>query len=450
MQDQIVNGYTQLLVARYLKENGFEESLAGFLKETSLSKHALLEVDHLNQDKSEDLTTIIRERIEYNEYNVEEELRSLSLNNATDQPIDVAKFGITKWNHNVTWTAEAHITTSVLPLGSKFLNSNINKDIAVSIANKQLLIYKDRLKKVKHTLKPKSVIKLFGSVDSISSSLNYACTMDGSLYLFSESATALENAYRIHQRMVTHIHFIPIEPKKKEFLIVSTGMDQILKVSLLKIGSSCVDIHISEIDSIRLKSNCSSLACQYMNSQLSMFLTRNDFTQIVCYKFDPVNKKLNHDYSIALNNTQFSTHSFNVRDLTLINDRVLAVATSHIPYLRVLLVEVPSNHDSNPEPGCSEVKTYYDKVLMNIATQITNSTLSQPIIKYLPISNGLLIGNDDGLFAMDLQNYDSWSLADKLNLSNPRIVKNIDVSPDGHNVICTFSNKSVYLWSIKE
>lgn len=448
MKDQTVEEYTQLLVARYLKKNGYRESLAGFLKETSLSSTALMDDESLNHDKSEDLATIIKERIEFNEYNVEKQLENLNINNLSDKDIDLKQFGIKQWDHDIKWRVVNNTATKVLSIGSKFMSQG--KDIAISMANKEFLIYHNGLKLVKDKIKTPSVIKLFGSVQHPTLHLNYACTMDGSLYIFNDYQNILANVYKLHQRMITHIQFISLEGEVNQLLIVSTGLDQMLKLSLLQVDPVDQHITVNEIDSIKLNSNCSSLISQYLDGKLSIFLTRNDFTQIACYTIDNQAKKLVQKYYIALNNAQFSTHSFNVRDIILINDKTLAVVTSHIPYLRIILVEIPSDENEHDiENSLTNVKTYYDKILMNIATQISNTSLSQPIIKYLPLTNGLLIGNDNGLYAMDLFKYESWSLQDKLGFPLKTIVKNIDISANGKDVICTFADKSIYLWSIE-
>lgn len=448
MKDQTVEEYTQLLVARYLKKHGYKESLAGFLKETSLSSIALMDDETLNHDKSDDLMTVIKERIEFNEYNIEKQLGNLNINNLNDNNIDLKKFGIKQWNHDIKWKLVNNVTTNMLSIGSKFISQD--KDIAISMANKQFLVYHSNFQAVKDTIKTPSVIKLFGSVQHPTLNLNYACTMDGSLYIYNDYQNILKSMYKLHQRMITHIQFITLEKEANTFLIVSTGLDLMLKISSLQVDPADQNLTLDEIDSIKLNSNCSSLVCQYIGGNLSIFLTRNDFTQISCYSIDYQTKKLIQKYYIALNNAQFSTHSFNVRDIILVNDSTLAVATSHIPYLRIILVEIPIDENAHDfENSLTNVKTYYDKILMNIATQISNTSLSQPIIKYLPLSNGLLIGNDDGLYAMDLFKYESWSLQDKLGFPLKTIVKNIDISASGKSIICTFADRSTYLWSIR-
>lgn len=447
---ETAESYTQLLVARYLKKRGLVDSLASFLKETSLSKTALLEDENLNindhLDNSEDLVNIVKERIEYNEYNIEKKLQNLNLNNVGNDDINLREFGIQHWNHDVQWGSNKSITTKMLSLGSKFLDNGA--DIAISMANKQFLVYDNKLNEIKETISTPSVIKLFGSVPNYKqdskSNLNYACTMDGTIYLFDKYETILNTHYKLHQRMITHIDVIPVDPNC--YYIVSTGLDQMLKVSYLQLEESG-KFNLREIDNVKLNSNCSSLITQYSNDKsLSIFLTRNDFTQISCYSLDNAKANMIHKYYIALNNAQFSTHSFNVRGMTFINERVIAVVTSHIPYLRVILVEVPKIDKTNTT---TEVITYYDKVLMNIATQISNSSLSQPLIKYLSKGNGLLIGNDDGLYVMDLFKYESWSLKGVLNFPPHTIVKSIDISNDNNKIICTFADKSVHMWIIE-
>ena len=466
MKDSIVEEYTQLLIANYLKSHKLDETLASFLKETSLSNTGLLAQNTLNSPQNEDLITIIKERIEYNEYNLEEQLQSLKLNNENDSRMrfKLEFLNIKPWNHNLKWSMMNKANSNSLALVSKFVNRG--HDIAVSLSNKQILIYDGLLNEIKERIQIKSVAKIIGSVNSKSlSAINFICTMDGTLQIFSNYKNIGQYVYKLHQRMITHIEFLPIfensqQSALEEYIVVSTGLDQFLKVSLLIIDKSSKSnkqddlvIQIKEIDSLKLLSNCTSLKCRIKASNLSIFLTRNDFTHISCYSLDSKTQKLFIKYYLALNNAQFSTHSFIVRDLDFINDKVLAVATSHIPYMRIILVEIPDDKENNEaligDTVISNIKTFYDKILSNIATQISNNNLSQPIIRYCPVTSGLLIGNDEGLFAMDLFKHESWSLQDKLQFPTKTTLRSIDTFKDGKFILFTFSNKSIYLYKVQ-
>lgn len=471
MIEGIAEEYTQLLIANYLKSHKLDETLASFLKETSLSNTNLLAQDSLYSFKDENLITIIKERIEYNEYNLAEQIQSLKLNNENNSQIKfkLESSNIKQWNHNLKWSIINRVNLDSVILVSKFVNKGHN--IALSLSNKKVIIYDRLLNEIKEQIQLKTVVKTLGSISSKSfNAINYICTMDGTLQIFISYKHFGQYIYKLHQRIITYIDFLPTfnnsqYNKNKDniiekYVIVSTGLDQLLKVSSLTIEKVSTQnknhdfiIQIKEIDSLKLQSNCTSLKCCTKESELSIFLARNDFTNISCYSLNPKTSKLYIKYYLALNNTQFSTHSFIIRDIDIINNEILAVATSHIPYMRVILVEIPNNKEnSKNSETCTElsnIKTYYDQILSNIATQISNNNLSQPVIKYCPIINGLLIGNDDGLFAMDLIKSESWSLQKMLQVSVKTTIKHIDILNDGEYILLTFSNKSICLYKVQ-
>lgn len=472
MIENIAEEYTQLLIANYLKSHNLDETLASFLKETSVSNTSLLSQDTVNSSKNEDLITIIKERIEYNEYILGKQLQSLKLNNENTSQVKLKleHLNIKQWNHNLKWLMINRVNSDSLPLVSKFVNEG--HDIAISLSNRQIVIYDGSLNERKEQIQTRSVVKTLGSMNSkLFSTINYICTMDGTLQIFSNYKNIGQYVYRLHKRMITHLYWFPTVNndhcnnsnkgnKIETYVIVSTGLDQLLKVSSLTIEKSSKQnehenliIQIKELDSLKLQSNCTSLKCCTKGSELSIFLARNDFTHISCYSLDLRTLKLSIKYYLALNNAQFSTHSFIIRDLDIISNEVLAVATSHIPYMRIILIEIPNDEEnsevSGEYTGSSNIKTYYDKIISNIATQISNNNLSQPVIKYCPITNGLLIGNDDGLFAMDLIKSESWYLQKMLQISTKTKIKHIDILNNGEYILFTFSDKSVYLYKVQ-
>ncbi|MCQ5137449.1 hypothetical protein NE628_14655, partial [Coprococcus eutactus] len=54
-----------------------------------------------------------------------------------------------------------------------------------------------------------------------------------------------------------------------------------------------------------------------------------------------------------------------------------------------------------------KVQTYYDKILRNFATEIYQDDFSLPILGKLESSNGVLVGNDEGIYSVDLMTGDS-------------------------------------------
>ncbi|CAI4493558.1 ADM_collapsed_G0022180.mRNA.1.CDS.1 [Saccharomyces cerevisiae] len=100
-------------------------------------------------------------------------------------------------------------------------------------------------------------------------------------------------------------------------------------------------------------------------------------------------------------------HSNTKDTIGLSPSTMLVVATSHKPYMRLILVEIPMNTGHPKAMKLDKVQTYYDKILRNFATEIYQDDFSLPILGKLESSNGVLVGNDEGIYSVDLMTGDS-------------------------------------------
>lgn len=216
-----------------------------------------------------------------------------------------------------------------------------------------------------------------------------------------------------------------------------------------------------------MASNCTSLnviANGDGNGQnsFSVFLTRAEYTHIACYSIIDA-KNLVHSYNIALNNAEFSTYAFNIRDVMAVDyvhsntkdtiglspSTMLVVATSHKPYMRLILVEIPMNTGHPKAMKLDKVQTYYDKILRNFATEIYQDDFSLPILGKLESSNGVLVGNDEGIYSVDLMTGDSriLNIPGEANSLHDRI-KCMDISKDQMRMVAGTSTKSIYILNV--
>ncbi|CAI4062489.1 hypothetical protein SKDZ_07G3600 [Saccharomyces kudriavzevii ZP591] len=466
--------YTNLLIANYLKYNGLEESLTAFIKETALPLSALEESKRSNTNIGEipleSLESIIEDRIHYRKSSFKDRFKTLSINDDL-APIDSAKYGIQPWNHNIRLRINISLNKALIK-DMMFISANFTGDdkyLLLSSASGDLTIYdvqRATSKTLKMKEKVKGIIKLCGSIGI--SSYQYVCPMNGSFYLLDKKFELITNAaWKIHERMITHIKICVFT--ESSWLIITTGMDNFLRLNLLEVKDT--KPHLKQLSEIKLASNCTSLnvIANHDNGngrkKFSVFLTRAEFTHIACFAISD-EKKLVHSYNIALNNTEFSTYAFNVRDAIVVDfvhpsdggaikltpSTMLVVATSHKPYMRLLLVEIPmeAGHSESMEPD-ETPKTYYDKILRNFATEISQDDFSLPIIRKLKSSNGILVGSDVGIYSIDLMNGDSrlLNIPDEAKSLRHRI-KCMDVSEDQMKVVAGTSNKSIYMLYVTE
>ena len=87
--------------------------------------------------------------------------------------------------------------SNCLALVSKFVNRG--QDIAVSLSNKQILVYDSLLNEIKERIQIKSIAKILGSVNSKSlSTINFICTMDGTLQIPSNYKNIGQYIYKLY------------------------------------------------------------------------------------------------------------------------------------------------------------------------------------------------------------------------------------------------------------
>ena len=431
-----VEKYTAVLVAQYLKKKGYLNTLKDFQREASVPVSVTDDLDNgTASSKLDDLQSIVSDRVGFDDYMLKDRLKDLTLNDALP-PIDTERFRISSWNFDVKFNNVASKSLNFIPISMAFCHDS-PQSLLISTAGRELAVFDEQLDKQKTVVdengKSLGVVKLAGAIPG--SNMLYACTMDGSLHLFNEKYESLQNwKHKLHARMITQIQFS--KKSHHEWYVVTSGMDNTLKVSILDNSTLCPTL--TERSVTNLLSACTTMnmaSCEVtvgsskITKQL-VILSRMDFTHLVCYLIDE-NSKLQNIFNIALNNAQFSTHSFNVRDVEIINaqdysntpifshNTFLAVATSHVPYMRLVLVELPDiteaiesyyNSEGTPDTSSMQTHTYYDKIMRNIATQIPQDSYSQPVMKYIPKCGGLVVGGDASVYAIDLHNGESWEL----------------------------------------
>ncbi|SCW02377.1 LAFE_0F05094g1_1 [Lachancea fermentati] len=457
--ESTVDRLTKVLIAQYLARNGYDGSLSNFLKETSLPRSVTDE-----NDVYEPLEKIVAERIEFNEHAVSTKLEELSINNKL-APLD-SKFFVPSWDSTRKFEPLPHIAQpNSLAIEISFDHTGA---ILAATAGREIALYNSNLQLVKQVGTGGGIVKKCGTIPSLKGvTYYYACQADGSLIIYDKELEVIAK-HKLHRRIITHIEFFILNDST--LLCFSCGLDNYIKLHKIILATQSVEC----CDEVKLISTCTSFQLsQTEKSEPILFVSRMDFTQVMVLTVS--RNRFLEKCRIALNSAQFSTHSFNVWNLIVFNlkpsssketnshlimlrdDTMLAVATSHTPYMRLILVEVPpfcscpaedlrsdfpKEVDATGSLSNPGVKTYFDKILRNIATTIQQDSFSQPVLKAFTVARGLLLGGDHGVWAIDISNGDTWQL-----LPVDDRVKTMDVEDE--RIAISFANKELQVWQCK-
>lgn len=459
-----IKKYTAVLIAQYLKKQGYDDTLKSFLRESSIPM-SVVTADNDSAAQGDDLNSIISERMRYNDHILQNKLKNLSLNEQLP-PIDPNIYPLKRWNFDCKFENIKYRNIDGIPIMLNFCE-NDDDNIIVSTSTRQLEVCNSDLTTMTQLKdqqnKSFGIVKFAGPI--VGSNYYFICSMFGEIVLYDESFKPLPgSAFKPHERMVTHIQFSKIDTNT--WYMLTASMDNTLKLNILSLSKNendTVNSTFCEIWSTKLLSTCTTLNMAKTKVNINgepvtktvFFLTRMDFTHIVCYTIDNDKHDVENCYNIALNNAQFSTHSFNVRDIVLINTEkdengnesitggtIICVATSHIPYMRLVMLKFPDLSSWLTEKP-DTVKTYYDTILRNIATQIPQDSYSQPIMRYVQKFNGIIIGSDKGIYAIDLLNGESWKLDTTTDIDIQRI-KSIGINQLKSELIIGSAMKTIY------
>ncbi|SCV03005.1 LAMI_0H04720g1_1 [Lachancea mirantina] len=440
---QVNSDLTRVLVAQYLAKKGLNETLQAFLTETGLPR-SVLETDN----ECEKLEDIVLERIVFNEAQVSEKLKGLAINNKMEPLADGFQFRA--WDRKQKFKSiRVDKAPQSLVLDIRIV---LNGCVLVSAVERRIYLYTSDGKLRRKSEPLAAVAKICGVLPLHRSQvLFYACTVDGFLQIF-DSELGLVSRHKIHNRIVTHIEFL--KQTDTQLTCLSCGTDNLVKTHLLNVEGKILETK----SSVTLLTNCSSFQVALTKTNVPfLFITRVDFTQVSVLRCKP-DLRLVEVARIALNTAQFSAHSFEVRSAIVLNalpekrdsenphvpilsdNSFFAAASSHTPYMRLIVARVPPelcNYQINVGP-----KPFYDMVIRNYATGIGQNSFSQPILKALPDGSGLLVGGDDGIWAADLSSGDTW-----LQFPLTGRVKGLDINLE--KIACSLSNKDLCLWNFK-
>lgn len=230
-----------------------------------------------------------------------------------------------------------------------------------------------------------------------------SCGMDGKVKLSEvKDANTVETLgeCQLHPRLVTDFKILKMS--EDEYLIFSIGWDLTVRAHRLK------NTKFEFLSQFKLLSNATAIEVSTFESQPIVLITRLDSSQIAYFTLK--NDTLREVTRISLNDAEFSTHGFTgmaitISSPTLTSDTKVAVGTSHIPYLRVIITKVPdlrtllagvSTTETSDEQQLS-TPTQRGYIVGNFNALSPQDKFSQPHITWRTDGSGIWIAGDDGI-----------------------------------------------------
>ncbi|CEP60338.1 uncharacterized protein LALA0_S01e08460g [Lachancea lanzarotensis] len=433
---------SEILVAQYLAKHGYDGALLNFLKESDLSRSAV----QIGNDNFEDLEEIVAERIEFNETKINAQLANLSLNDAI-APLD-PKFYLPSWDHTQNLVT-ADITQQPASLAVD-LSFTGDSQLSVSTVDRNVYYYGSDLNLAKKLKINSGVVKRCGTLSRDNETWYFACGMHGNLTIFDNNFQFLVE-HQLHTRIVKDVDFYHHKETSKCYCF-SSGLDNYVKVHLIDLKTLTTTL----VASLKLTTSCTSFQVAQTKEELPvLLLTHQDHSQLFIYALNE--DQLVETHKLAMSNAQFSSHSFNVQSSCILSFRdnrtdtnreqlnfhlpvledgsMVAIATSHVPYMRVIILELPIITSQ------STSRIHYDKILRNMATMIPQDSFSSAILKSCRPSRGLIVGSDFGVYGIDVANCDSWPL-----IQEGKRVKALDAFQDRLAIAYANSQVDVFYW----
>ncbi|KAK5940443.1 hypothetical protein PMZ80_006858 [Knufia obscura] len=396
-----------ILVARFLKANHYTGTLQAFLKEANLPEKA---ADTNSGDWT--LEKLIEEKVQFD--------TSLKFERNDNE----ASQGWSKPAPSVASEPELHINANVLCVAA----SSDSKSLSISTANNTCSSVSCR------TPYPTLIDQCFKADSPILSTTVYdgghstaSTTMSGKLMIHKRETGQLLAERRDHSKWVVHVAaWTPPRHDDNYVLIATAGWDQ--RVHIYDLGSQHSDENGAPslpppAHSIALPSNPESMVFVINpdTGKLYLVVSRRDSSFLHYYRIETGEHTSPDEISVTPAGRQnLAPHSnawvaFTPSALALhpSDPTLLAIATSHLPHLKVILVrllfpDTPSTQGfiDAPPPQTQAAMARADLALqdredaaitLQVSTQAPQTPYSTPQIAWRPDGSGVWVNGDDGV-----------------------------------------------------
>lgn len=382
------------LIAQFLKDKNYTDTLA--LLEREYGKAIPTDTPF-----DESLEDIVTDRINFK--NMNDNLDRLNLDFVSDDVKNIVSNQIHEWTSpypqisvSIPCDFGLVVTSCLINYGGRpllFIGTAHMEFVVIDLNQNKIL-----LKKV--GLIGKVVIK---KIISLKRNEIIVTGMNGRIYWFRFDISDMQlnlsliEEFQVHSKLVTDIKSIEFNG---DTYIFSLGWDFHLKVFQL-IGSS-----IRPVTEIRLKTQGTCFDVTEYKGNIVLVLGKIENTLLEVYNLKENILKLVN--KISLNDAEFTSSGFTPRCLSIqkVSDNVplVAVGTSHEPYMRLIIVPLK---EVKLEESNNTIPILRNQIIRNINTLSPQDKYSQSLLSWRP-SNGKstgvwVIGEDGNLRGIDLQ-----------------------------------------------
>lgn len=374
-------------IAHFLEENGYNETLKSFEKE--YGRPISTELPH-----DEALTDIISDRMKY--LSTKEEPASLHDQWLDQKLAEIKARQFKNWSAPYPSKCEELASVKGLIIDSAVFKLNNVPYLVCGTSEKSLVVL--NYETGEETLVLKNVIgKVVIRRIVVSSNRVLLCGMDGKVYVGSFSSDIknfqIVAEHQIHARLVTDVKVIMWRGSDH---LVTMGWDFLVKVfritedGLVQLG-----------EPVKLANQGTCLDACVHDSKLFITVGKSEITLMDVLRMDE-SEQLVVDCRIALNDAEFSASGFTPMCIRILTQEqgvpLVAVATSHEPFMRIVLVSLK---DVNSD--VADIKR--NQIIANINTMSPQDKYSHARIFWRYDGSGLwIIGEDGKTRGLDLVN----------------------------------------------
>lgn len=373
------------IVAKYLESKGYKKTLETLHNEAGLGQLQ-------NIDEFEALEDIIHDRYRYLEHSATVDSSGSNFQHLLLSLIKPWKFLKVSEKHE--------IPNSAMCLGvSEGVLSDDRKVLLVSSNDRRLSVLDvgNGFALISETIPAKSspIFKAFIALNG--TDYVVAGAMDGFVYFFKVEGSNLQpkGRFKVHNRVITKLLHVPGETPNCGYL-VTIGFDT--SINLVQLDWDESAIQCTQLNRLKLQSNATDIGLSYALVNCArtpiIVLLRLNSSLISVIALD--SNSLIEIARISANDAEFSSHAFSSMALSIYESpeiSLICIGTSHIPYMRLVTVELPKKFNKKEEP----VAVLRGHIVANVSSMSPQDKYSNPLISWKKDGSGVWVAGDDGV-----------------------------------------------------
>lgn len=264
---------------------------------------------------------------------------------------------------------------------------------------------------------------------------------------------------KLHKRLITAADFVQTD--KNTGYTCSLGWDKRIVVCKVDYATK-PKVNIIGEKTLPTEGTCIQILIDHKSHRPVFLVGRTDCTLLDMYTVVDVDQseKLVKIAKLSLNDSEFSSHIFHPMTMTQVGNNMVCVGTSHVPYMRLVTIVIPSINEVLKNPSDlsnrlqqlslneQNVPIIRSLIVSNFNSTTAQDKFSTPILLDRPAKrNGLWILGDDGTIrGFD---FNSGKVVEELKAHKGRI-KTAFVATTRENeelvVSCGAADRMISLW----